>query len=498
MVKTCLKGVEVDDTCLQEDYKNLSDEDKDCFCGGILQYSEMSTSVEILCDDQEQERQGHLFFPNAQENLNNFIEEERIWKEGVKNLIDLEAKPEPEAKPETLLQLHPIILIPGDGGSRIQAQLDGDNGPEVCAANTAGIWYDLWVNIEQLTLSVECWKHNMALVYDTITRTTSDNQGVKTRIPGAPPAGTTVDVEWLDPDKESFSAYYAKPVEKLVGIGYQTGVNLHAAPYDFRRAANEQETYFKELKNLIQQTYETNGNTPVVMIAHSMGCPMSLYFLNQQTKDWKEKYIKSLVTLAGPWGGAVKSLEIFAVGTDLGLGTFLDFPIPSGLDTDIKDIIRFIERTQPSLAWMMPSADIWPGDVLIKTESNSVDYTAANLAEFFTLLGVPNMAMMYEDTQKLTSSLVDPGVEVFCLYGTGVPTMEKLVYSGAPQSADPTLNTGDGDGIVNLRSLKGCERWPGVTSKGFSGVTHMGMVTGDEVTLYVANLISGFNQGLVD
>ena len=65
-----------------------------------------------------------------------------------------------------------------------------------------------------------------------------------------------------------------------------------------------------------------NSNTPVVMIAHSMGCPMSLYFLNQQTKDWKDKYIKSLVTLAGPWGGAVKSLEIFAVGTDLGLGTF--------------------------------------------------------------------------------------------------------------------------------------------------------------------------------
>ena len=148
------------------------------------------------------------------------------------------------------------------------------------------------------------------------------------------------------------------------------------------------------------------------MIAHSMGCPMSLYFLNHQTKDWKDKYIRSLVTLAGPWGGAVKSLKIFAVGTDLGLGTSLSLPIPSGLDTDIKDITRFIERTQPSLAWMMPSADIWPGEVLIKTESNSVDYTTANLADYFTLLGVPNMAMMYQDAQKLTSSLLDPGVEV--------------------------------------------------------------------------------------
>ena len=47
-----------------------------------------------------------------------------------------------------------------------------------------------------------------------------------------------------------------------------------------------------------------------------------------------------------------------------------------------------------------------------KTESNSDDYTTANLAEFFKQLDVPNMAMMYEDTQKLTSGLPDPGVEV--------------------------------------------------------------------------------------
>ena len=145
------------------------------------------------------------------------------------------------------------------------------------------------------------------------------------------------------------------------------------------------------------------------MIAHSMGCTMSLYFLNQQTKAWKDIYIKTLITLAGPWGGAVKSLKIFAVGTDFGEWFIEDIP---DLDWLTKDLIKSVERTQPSLAWMMPSADIWPGEVLIKTESNSVDYTAANLAEFFTLLGVPNMAMMYEDTQKLTSSLVDPGVEV--------------------------------------------------------------------------------------
>ena len=40
LVKKCLSGIEVDDNCLQRVYKNIS-EDKDCFCGGLLKFSEM-------------------------------------------------------------------------------------------------------------------------------------------------------------------------------------------------------------------------------------------------------------------------------------------------------------------------------------------------------------------------------------------------------------------------------------------------------------------------
>ena len=80
-----------------------------------------------------------------------------------------------------------------------------------------------------------------------------------TRIPGAPPASSTSGVEYLDTDPLTwpYTAYYAKIVQKLVDdqVGYQRGVNLHGAPYDFRRAANEQEKYFTDLKTLIQETY---------------------------------------------------------------------------------------------------------------------------------------------------------------------------------------------------------------------------------------------------
>ena len=71
------------------------------------------------------------------------------------------------------------------------------------------------------------------------------------------------------------------------------------------------------------------------------------------------------------------------------------------------------------------------------------------------------------------------------------------MYSGDAKSSEPTLVKGYGDGTVNLKSLKGCERWVGVTSKEFPGVTHMEMVTGEEVTDYVANLVSAINLGQV-
>ena len=57
-----------------------------------------------------------------------------------------------------------------------------------------------------------------------------------------------------------------------------------------------------------------NNNAPVTLIAHSMGGPMSLIFLQRQNQKWKDKYINSMITLAGVWGGSVKALKVFAIG----------------------------------------------------------------------------------------------------------------------------------------------------------------------------------------
>lgn len=77
---------------------------------------------------------------------------------------------------------------------------------------------------------------------------------------------------------------------------------------------DEHQDFFKAFQALVEETYSANGDNPVLLVAHSMGGPMTLVFLQQQTQAWKDKHIRALVTLSGAWGGSVKALKVFAVG----------------------------------------------------------------------------------------------------------------------------------------------------------------------------------------
>lgn len=53
-----------------------------------------------------------------------------------------------------------------------------------------------------------------------------------------------------------------------------------------------------------------------------MGGPMSLTFLNRQSQSWKDKYIQSLITLNGVWGGSMKAIKVYAIGKYLNIIIF--------------------------------------------------------------------------------------------------------------------------------------------------------------------------------
>lgn len=53
-----------------------------------------------------------------------------------------------------------------------------------------------------------------------------------------------------------------------------------------------------------------------------------------------------------------------------------------------------------------------------------------------------------------------PGVEVSCMHGVGVATLERLDFGNSLSNPNPVQVKGDGDGTVNYRSLSACKYWP--------------------------------------
>lgn len=79
-------------------------------------------------------------------------------------------------------------------------------------------------------------------------------------------------------------------------------------------SADENKEYFVNMKALVEDTFIKSNGLQIVLISHSMGSPMMLYFLNQQTLAWKDKYIKSWVSLAGCFAGTIKAMKVYAEG----------------------------------------------------------------------------------------------------------------------------------------------------------------------------------------
>lgn len=152
---------------------------------------------------------------------------------------------------------------------------------------------------------------------------------------------------------------------------------------------DELDDYYQQLISLVEETYQLNHNHRVILVCHSLGCPTMLYFLNRRPQDWKDRYIKSLIALGGPWGGAVKALKAFTSGDNLGVIMVAALTI------------RKEERTFPSMAYLLPSAKFWsPDEVLVKVGRKN--YTVADFEEFFRDINYTLGYHMWQDTKDLT------------------------------------------------------------------------------------------------
>uniref|UniRef100_A0A3P8ZVU6 Phospholipase A2, group XV n=1 Tax=Esox lucius TaxID=8010 RepID=A0A3P8ZVU6_ESOLU len=373
----------------------------------------------------------------------------------------------------------PVILIPGDLGNQLEAKLDKPSVVHYICYKKTDVYFTLWLNLELLVpVAIDCWIDNIRLIYNRTTRQTEAPPGVDVRVPGF---GQTFPLEYLDPSKQGVGMYFFTIVQALVEWGYTRDDDVRGAPYDWRKAPNENKAYFLGLQQMIEDMAEKAG-CPVVLMAHSMGNMYTLYFLNQQPQAWKDHYIKAFVSLGAPWAGVAKTLRVVATGDNNRI------PVISSLK------MRSQQRSAVSTTWLFPYAHSWPTDkVLIQTPTTN--YTVKDYQRFFKDLDFEDGWEMRQDTEPLVSALEPPGVAIHCLYGSGVPTAEGFLYTSFPDT-DPTTVLGDGDGTVNLLSAAQCRRWIGrqtqpVHMLELEGNEHVNMLLNFTTVAYIKKVLFG-------
>ncbi|CDQ73594.1 group XV phospholipase A2 [Oncorhynchus mykiss] len=373
----------------------------------------------------------------------------------------------------------PVVLIPGDLGNQLEAKLDKPSVVHYICYKKTDAYFTLWLNLELMVpVAIDCWIDNIRLIYNRTTRQTEAPPGVDVRVPGF---GQTFPLEYLDPSKGDVGVYFFNIVQALVEWGYTRDDDVRGAPYDWRKAPNENKAYFLRLQHMIEEM-AVKARGPVVLIAHSMGNMYTLYFLNHQPQAWKDRYIKAFVSLGAPWAGVAKTLRVVASGDNNRI------PVISSLE------IRSQQRSAVSTTWLFPYAHSWPADkVLIQTPTTN--YTVKDYQRFFKDIDFEDGWEMRQDTEPLVSALEPPGVAIHCLYGSGVATAEGFLYTIFPDT-DPTLILGDGDGTVNLLSATQCKRWIGHQTQPvhmfeLEGNEHVAMLRNFTTVTYIKTVLFG-------
>ena len=310
---------------------------------------------------------------------------------------------------------------------------------------------------------------------------TSNPQGVFTRVPGF---GDTTTMETLDTLGWIKNMKYL--VDHLTSLGYRKGEDLHGAPYDNRHSPESlPHDFHGSMRTLIEETYKHNINEPVTIISHSYGCIVTQYFLSMQSAQWKKKYIKQWIPLAGPFGGTKTQLHLYSSGYLAQLHLLVN-----------RLTIRGMQRSSTSNLYMLPSTAAWTSDdIIAKTQYGT--YKIADLDDFLRNIGFPEgvkMRRYITNSSELMSK--GPGVPIHCFHGhIAASTIDYLVFgsSGFPDYPQSIVK-GDGDGEVNAASLRLCRNFSQVQSEPVSvneipGVDHMGIIQDEGVFQAISDLL---------
>lgn len=383
----------------------------------------------------------------------------------------------------------PVVFIPGDGGSQLQAKLDKSTQVHhVCEKKSD--WYNIWINFHLLTpVAFDCLVDNMQLHYDAQTHKSSQTEGVDIRPNNF---GSLASVSYLDAARVPKTDYFENIIATLEqNNGLVREVDMVGAPYDFRKAPNELGEFIANLTRLIEDSYAIHNYRPVTLICHSMGCLNSQLLLNSKSQEWRDVHIKRMIALAAPWSGSFKALTSLMFGDTFGI------PLPKSLQKKLQQL----QCTFPSMTYLFPRKPTFDASQVI-VETASRNFTLDNLNDMFKFVNMSDQAAMWRDTMSIAHNLTAPKVELWCLFGTGVQTPTKLYIEGPYENRKYSLDFGDGDGSVNVESLRAClefskQQSQPVHIREFNDTNHIGILRKKDPALYISSQIMANDSKLI-
>ena len=240
------------------------------------------------------------------------------------------------------------------------------------------------------------------------------------------------------------------------------------------------------MEKLIEEMYHSNGDKKLILVCHSMGCLYSYYLLRHHPQAWKDQYIQSWITIGAPFGGSVKSLEALLNGENFHTDLFS----AGGL--------RDLERSFSSLSLLLPSPRDFGNKTILRI--GDANYTAYDYPKIYEMIGDAAGFRMWQQSSQQITDHEHPGVEVHCLRGKNIPTVEQVTYP-TPESfpRSPVAIYGQGDGSVNKAGSDVCLKWASdnrnaFSSEEFDGVKHTSLVKNDDVVTHITRQVLDANM----
>jgi lysophospholipase-3 len=326
----------------------------------------------------------------------------------------------------TVKKLTPIIIVPGLGATPIFAKWNKPSSMSVKSLDESGefekgdLWsckqiQDTWKKIWEphtTGLSSNCWGETTAVFPDG--KKINNSEGTSTIL------NEFGSLDFISND------YMSYLIETLESSGFTRGNNLFGAGYDFRKIGSDSEItqWCKELKNLIELSCSDQEH-PAVIIGHDLGSVIANYFLVNENKEWKNKYIKSFISISGAFGGTPKALRSILSGTG------------------DSEIFNETIKNFSGLSLMLPNTKVYGNNPLVHL--NGISYSSKDIPKLLKNVS-ENAHDIYEIGKNIRDkSMLSPGVPVYILCGDELDTESSYNYKNSltnnPQTNYPYYQT---------------------------------------------------------